>query len=136
MKQLEIPMKISFRVVLAVLLVLGTIAFARDKKKNDDKGKVANINFLVVKESNGKPVKFAAVIIHPVNERGEQERGGYELKTDLHGKTNAPYIPYGTIRVQVIAPGFRTYGEDFKIDETSKVITIKLQPPAPQVTIY
>ena len=131
-------MKRSVQVICAVLLVLGAVAFAHDKKKDkdSDKGKVSNIKFVVIKATDGKPVRFAAVVIHPVNKDDHQERGGYELKTDMDGKTNAPYIPYGRIRVQVIARGFRTYGEDFVIDEPSKTITIKLQRPAPQVTTY
>ena len=41
-------------------------------------------------------------------------------------------------RIQVIAPGFRTYGEDFSMDQPLFVNgeCIKLQKPAQQLSIY
>ena len=50
-------------------------------------------------------MRNAAVIMHPVNEKGKQERGGLELKTDPDGKANFDGIPYGPLRVQVLAHG-------------------------------
>ena len=64
------------------------------------------LSFLVVKEDNGKPVRNAAVVLHPVNTNGKQGRGGFELKTDSDGKTHFEGVPYGKLRVQVLAPGF------------------------------
>jgi hypothetical protein len=40
------------------------------------------------------------------------------------------------MRVQVIASGFRTYGEDFNIDKPTLEITVKLQKPKEQFSIY
>ncbi len=51
------------------------------------------LNFLVVKETNGKPVRNASVILHPVNKHGKQERGGLQLKTDAEGKTSFDGAP-------------------------------------------
>ncbi|MGC2194453.1 MAG: carboxypeptidase-like regulatory domain-containing protein [Terriglobales bacterium] len=94
------------------------------------------LSFLVVKEDNGKPVRNAAVVLHPVNARGKQGRGGFELKTDSDGKTHFEGVPYGTLRVQVLASGFQTFGEDYEIDAASKDITVKLKRPQKQYSIY
>ena len=59
-----------------------------------------------------------------------------ELKTDSEGKTNMDGVPFGKLRVQVIAPGFRTYGEDVEINQPEQEITIKLQRPQDQYSIY
>src|ERR1700740_2015754 len=67
--------------------------------------------FTVIKDDNGKPVRNAAVVLHPVNAKGKQERGGMELKTSPEGKCDFDGIPYGALRVQVLAHGFQTYGE-------------------------
>ena len=94
------------------------------------------LSFVVVKEDNGKPVRNAAVVLHPVNGRGKQQRGGFELKTDNEGKTHFEGVPYGKLRVQVLASGFQTYGEDYDIDSEAKEITVKLKRPQRQYSIY
>jgi hypothetical protein len=94
------------------------------------------LNFLVVKNDNGKPVRNAAVIMHPVTSHGKQGQGGMELKTDLDGKANTEGIPYGMLRVQVLAQGFQTYGEDFDIEKPQMSFTIKLKRPQTQYSIY
>lgn len=115
--------------LLACVAALATVAWAGDKPS-------AKINFLVVKEYNGKPVRNAAVILHAVDRDGHQSKGGLELKTDLDGKTTIEGIPFGTVRVQVIARGFQTFGQDFSINQVTHEFTIKLQPPQGQYSIY
>jgi hypothetical protein len=96
----------------------------------------ADLKFLVLKDDNGKPVRNAAVVLHPVNEKGKQGRGGFELKTDSEGKTQFQGVPFGKLRVQVLAPGFQTFGEDYDISEMEKEITIRLKRPQKQFSIY
>ena len=81
-------------------------------------------------------MRNAAVIMHPVNEKGRQERGGLELKTDPEGKANFDGVPYGPLRVQVLASGFQTFGEDYTIEKDKTEITIKLKRPQGQFSIY
>jgi len=96
----------------------------------------AILNFLVTKDDNGKPVRNAAVIMHPVNAHGKQGRGRLELKTDAEGKSSFDGIPYGKLRVQVLATGFQTYGEDFDVNQPKMSVTIKLKRPQGQYSIY
>jgi hypothetical protein len=102
---------------------------------SQDKGS-ADVSFKVLKDDNGKPVRNAAVIMHNVNEKGKASAGGMELKTDAEGNASYSGLPYGKILIQVIAPGFQTYGENFDINEASKTITIKLKRPQEQYSIY
>jgi len=97
---------------------------------------IAKINLLIVRESGGKPVKNAEVVLHLVDKSGNQKQEGLELKTHDDGKAEATGVPYGKVRVQVIARGFRTFGEDYAIDQPTLEITIKLQKPASQFSIY
>jgi Carboxypeptidase regulatory-like domain len=117
-------------VLLAVVLSVGYLA------AQDDEGPLASLRFLVVRDSNGKPVKNAAVVLHPVNRKGKQQRAGIELKTDLEGRTGFDGIPYGSLRVQVLARGFQTFGEDYDINKADMEIRIKLKRPAGQYSIY
>jgi len=121
---------------LAVLLLLFALLGVASAQKNKDEEPTAVLNFLVLKEDNGKPIRNAAVIMHPVNASGKQSRGGLELKTDLDGKTSFDGIPYGKLRVQVLASGFQTFGEDYDIDRAKMDLTIKLKRPQGQYSIY
>jgi hypothetical protein len=109
-----------------------TLAFA--DKKSEPQG-ATDVKFQVLKADNGKPVRNAAVILHPVGKDGNQSRGGEELKTDSEGNAKLT-IPYGKVRIQVIAPGFQTFGEDIDFNEPTKEVLIKLNRPGEQYSIY
>ena len=126
-------MKFAFRVGSLWLLAFAVVLPAASKKKPDP---LATLNFVVVRDENDKPIRNAAVVMHPVAENGKQERGGLELKTDPEGKASYDGVPYGKLRVQVLAPGFQTYGEDYDVGQPSLEITIKLKRPARQYSIY
>lgn len=96
----------------------------------------SNMHFVVVRDSNQKPIRNAAVILHPVTSKGRQKKGSLELKTDSEGRTGFDGVPYGMLRIQVIAPGYQTFGEDYEIAEPNREIIIKMQKPKDQVTIY
>ena len=117
---------------LLIVCFLGVAAAQRDPNPEP----TAVMNFLVVKEDNGKPIRNAAVIMHPVNPHGQQSRGGLELKTDPDGKTSFDGIPYGKLRVQVLAHGFQTFGEDYDVNQAKMDLTIKLKRPQGQYSIY
>ena len=117
-------------VILAVLLMLG-LAAAGDKPQQ-----ASNLSFVVLKDENGKPVRNASVVLHQVDSRGRQGRGGLELKTDHEGRASYAGLPYGKVRIQVIAPGFQTYGEDHEINQPEHEFVIKLKRPQEQHTIY
>ncbi len=118
--------------LLLILWLLGAAAAQRDPNADP----TAILTFLIVKEDNGKPIRNAAVIMHPVNDHGKQSRGGLELKTDADGKTSFDGIPYGKLRVQVLASGFQTFGEDYDVDRAKMDLTIKLKRPQGQYSIY
>lgn len=119
---------------LIVFCALTLTAVPAHSKKN--RNPIANVNFVVVRDENGKPVRNAAVVMHPVDEDGDQQRSGVELKTDADGKANYEFTPYGKLRIQVLARGFQTYGEDYEIGQPEMEITIKLKRPAKQYSIY
>ncbi|HLW52544.1 MAG TPA: carboxypeptidase-like regulatory domain-containing protein [Candidatus Angelobacter sp.] len=122
------------RVLLAgvVVAVLTLSGFAQHHEEQ----KTAQLNFVVIKDTNGKPVRNAEIVLHPVDKMGKQKQEGLELKTHEDGKASVAGIPYGKLRVQVIASGYRTYGEDYDIAQPAHEITIKMQRPADQYSIY
>jgi hypothetical protein len=119
-------------VVLAMLALTGVAVGQKDKEEEP----TSWMYFLILKDDNGKPVRNAAVIMHAVNPQGKQARGGMELKTDAEGKANFDGVPYGPLRVQVLAPGFQTFGEDYTVDKDKMEITIKVKRPQGQYSLY
>jgi len=97
---------------------------------------LSTVNFTVTKSFNGKPVRNAAVVIHPVGKNGKQGRGGIELKTDPDGKAHYDGLPFGKVRIQVIAESLQTFGEDIEIMKDTQEIAIKLDRPKSQYSIY
>jgi hypothetical protein len=126
-------MRIAIRLVAISLFVLGLVVTVAAKQKHEP---LATINFVVVRDENGKPIRDAAVVLHPVDDHGKQERGGLELKTDPDGKASYEGVPYGKLRIQVLAHGFQTYGDDYNVSEPSLDITVKMKRPAGQYSIY
>jgi hypothetical protein len=131
-------MKKSFSIAGALIVVFGVGAFGRVWAQDDRpvEPPMSDLRFVVVKDYNGKPVRNAAVVLHPVNKKGDQAMGGLELKTDNEGETNIDGIPYGPLRVQVLAPGFQTFGEDYQINKPEMQITVKLKRPGRQYSSY
>jgi hypothetical protein len=128
-------MKKRLLIVIAVVIALGVGMIGLAGAQDED-GPMSDLRFVVVRDYNGKPVRNAAVVLHPVNRKGKQSRGGLELKTDGEGRANIDGIPYGPLRVQVLAQGFQTFGEDYKIDRAETEITVKLKRPGGQYSIY
>lgn len=95
----------------------------------------SRIEVTILRNSSGKPIESAAVIFHPIE--GDRDQGGMELKTNEDGKAVIDVIPMGdTVRLQVIAKGFQTYGQDFKVDKDLIKMEIRMKRPGEQYSIY
>lgn len=145
-------MKLSLRRAVlwgALPLLLVTLAQAAPAGQNDSRKdesvrrgrkykpppETARIEVTVVRASTGKPIPNAAVVFHPME--GERDKGNLELKTNEDGKAVMDVLPIGdTLRLQVIANGFQTYGEDYKVETAEKQILVKMKRPTEQYSIY
>ena len=112
----------------ATLLLLGSVALVQDD--------MALLNFVVIRDYNGKPIRNASVVMHPVEKNGKQSKGGLQLKTDAEGKASFDGVPYGKLRIQVLAQGFQTFGDDYAIEKPTMEITVKMKRPQGQYSIY
>jgi 5-hydroxyisourate hydrolase-like protein (transthyretin family) len=129
-------------VIVAVFgLVVSSLA-AGAQQNNAKRGRkykspppTSRIEVTVLRDVNGKPIENAAVIFHPME--GEKNKGNMELKTNEDGKTVIDVMVIGDIvRMQVIAKGFQTFGQDFKIDKPEMAIEIRMRRPGEQYSIY
>jgi hypothetical protein len=132
----------SLIVCAGILLSSSLALFGQDDAAPQRRGRkykappaTSHIVVTVVKASNGKPVVNAGVVFHPMKDG--KDDGNLEVKTDPEGKAVIDVIPTGSdLRVQVIAYGFATFGEDYKVDAATKEIAIALLPPRAQVSAY
>jgi hypothetical protein len=129
-------MNIQRLIPACLVVILLSLAASAGQKTAPAAQKTASVNLTVVRDANGKPVKNAEVVLHLIDNHGKQKQEGLELKTHDDGKAEATGIPYGKVRIQVIAPGFKTYGEDVSVNQPNLELTIKLQKPAEQLSIY
>ncbi len=133
-----------FAAISLAMVSSAVLPAAAQSSKNDDSGwsrkyktppQSSRIEVTVLKAFNGKPVVDAAVIFHPIE--GDKDKGVLELKTNEDGKAVINVIPIGdTVRLQVIANGYQTYGQDYKINKAEMSMEIKLKRPAPQYSTY
>jgi len=130
---MRVDMKRNVLVLITLEIVLAIAGLARAQ---DNEGPTSSLRFVVVRDSDGKPVRNAEVVLHPVKRKGKQAKGEMELKTDAEGRTNIDGVPYGSLRIQVLAPHFQTFGEDYEINKAEMEITVKLKHPGGQYSIY
>lgn len=124
--------------LVVFLTIFPLLSFAQadhNQRKYTPPPATASIKVTVLRATNGKPIANAAVIFHPVE--GDRDKGALELKSDEDGNVSIDVIPIGdTVRLQVIADGWKTYGEDYKVDTASKEIVVKMKRPGEQYSFY
>ena len=85
-----------------------------------------------VRDATSKwPVHQASVAVNFVTTRKLRKdlRREWNSKTNRRGLVEFPEIPSGKVRVQVIAPAYRTAGEIFEISGEEQTVKIKLERP-------
>ena len=124
---------------LFALALVGLSASAQSKdsgrgRKFKEPPPTARLEITVLHDTNGKPIENASVIFHVINSR---EKGNMQLRTNEDGKTVIDVLEIGsTVRFQVVAQGYQTYGQDFKIDKASLNLLVKLSRPVDQYSVY
>jgi hypothetical protein len=134
-KIVALTLVVGLGLLSSSIAVHGQDAPAKRGRKYKSPPPTARLEVTIVRDFNGKPIENAAVVFHPMV--GEKDDGNMELKTNEDGKTIIDILPIGdTVRLQVIARGFQTYGEDYKIDRADLAIDIRMKRPGEQYSIY
>jgi hypothetical protein len=121
---------------MVCLLLMGAVGASAGAKKKKAPEQFCRLGFVVLRESDGGPVKYASVVLHFLRKDGSQESEGLQLKTGSEGRASVEDIPYGRLRLQVVAHGLQTYGEDVEVNQATQEFVIRLKPPADQVSNY
>lgn len=129
-------LKISLRVVSCLILLIAAVAHGQDKDadakaKADSDAKDVRLTIIVTGGEEKKPVDSASVYIRYVEEHkhGKDKKVEMNLKTNQEGVCHVPVIPPGKFVVQVIADGWKTYGEYYELNQSEQTINIALVRP-------
>jgi hypothetical protein len=85
-----------------------------------------------VNGNTGKAVANASVYVRYNKPGGilhKDKLAELDLKTNGEGSVRVPPVPQGNIMVQVIAPGWHTFGKWYEINKDEESISITLDPP-------
>jgi hypothetical protein len=128
--------KISMRMILLLVLLISNAAKGQDKNadvkaKADSDAKDARLTIVVTGGEDKKPIDSASVYVRYVEEHkhGKDKKIEMNLKTNQSGVCHVPVIPPGKFVVQVIADGWKTYGEYYDVSQTEQTININLARP-------
>jgi hypothetical protein len=124
-------------VILLSLALLFPLALRGQEKNPDAKGKSdpasssVRLTIVVTNGEDKKPVDSASVYVKFVEARklAKDKKIEMNLKTNLSGICHVPEIPRGKFLIQVIAPGWKTFGEYYEVDQAEQTINIELARP-------
>lgn len=102
--------------------------------KKEQAAPQASFNRLKIEVTGGegnKPVENASVYVKTVEERAILKNKKLELnvKTNQQGVAHVPEPPLGRVLIQIVVPGWKTYGKWYDITEPNQVIKIHLERP-------
>jgi hypothetical protein len=121
--------------VFSMLLLLSPMVAAGQNKGSETKDKsnsgTTRLTIVVTAGTNKKPVDNASVYVRFVETRIllKDKKIEMDLKTNLSGICHSPEIPRGKILVQIVAPGWKTFGRYYQVEQAERTIKINLDPP-------
>lgn len=128
--------KPCFAALSLLALVLAVGAHAQDRGAGAGAGadsgpKDSRLTIVVTGGEEKKPVDSASVYIRYVEEHkhGKDKKIEMNLKTNQNGICHVPVNPPGKFLVQVIAEGWKTYGEYYDGSQSEQTINISLARP-------
>lgn len=117
--------------VLSLILAAGLSAAPPDK--------VSRLSLKVLTEGEKKPVSNAHVVVRFVSGKKffiKDKRTSWEAQTNRSGVVVLDDIPTGNVKIQIIARGYQTFGDEFELKKAEEELTLLLKPPAKQVSAY
>jgi len=120
---------IALALALACWLVPGTLLAEKEETRL----------IIGVVGPKGRPVPKASVTITFVSGRKmlvKKVRSEWNTRTTSKGLAEFPEIPSGKVRLQVIASGYQTYGDEFEVSGEEMTHTVRLSRPKGQYSAH
>jgi hypothetical protein len=136
MRVVRNSMKNTIIVLASLVLLFAVVGRGQDKNadskgKSDAASKAVRLTIVVTGGDDKQPVDNASVYVRYVEERKilKDKKIEMNLKTNLSGVCHAPEIPRGKFMIQVVAEGWKPYGEYFEGNQAEQTVNIKLVRP-------
>ncbi len=102
----------------------------KDAKPEKDSG-LTRVRIEIVAGEKDQPVDSASVYVKYQQERVilKDKKHEMNLKSNKDGVVRVPPLPRGKVLVQVIAQGWKTFGQWYELNQEEQTIRIKLQKP-------
>jgi hypothetical protein len=93
--------------------------------------RISRLTIAVTGGDQNVPVENASVYVKFKIDRKlrKDEKIALNVKTNREGIAHIPDPPIGTVLIQIVADGWRTYGKSFEITDPDQVIKIHLEKP-------
>lgn len=122
--------------VVAILLQGMTLAAqpqSNDKKEERSKeSSTTNLRIEVTAGEKSESVSNASVYVRFERPGGllhKDKKVEMNLRTNQEGVTKVPDVPRGKVLIQVIASGWKTFGQWYTLEKEEETIKIKLEKP-------
>jgi hypothetical protein len=112
--------------VAASLLAFSVASHAQSGKDDPKAAKSAGTSSIRIELTGGdakKPIEDASVYV-------KFKKIELNLKTNQNGVARSPQIPKGRVLIQIVAPGWKTFGQYYEITEDEQVIQINIERPS------
>lgn len=125
------PRRIWLILTCAALLVPRGFAQSDKEKPSSKDNESTKLRIEVTAGEKSEPVDSASVYVKFQKERllAKDKMIEMNVKTNREGVAKIPTVPRGKVLVQVIAPGWKTYGKWYDVSEEEQTIKINLQKP-------
>ena len=127
---------LRFCLTLALSALVAPVCLAQAEGKEKEKssgadGETTKLRIHVTAGEKSEPVDSASVYVKFQKERvlAKDKMIEMNVKTNREGVAVVPTVPRGKVLIQVIAPGWKTYGKWYDVSEGEQTIKISLQKP-------
>ena len=117
---------------LSVILLPSILrAQSGDKPAKEKQEGTTKLRIEVTAGDEGKPVESASVYVRYTQGRklGKDKKIEQNWKTNKDGVIKVPEVPRGSVMIQVIAAGWKTFGKWYEMDQDEQTVKIRLQKP-------
>lgn len=130
-RRISIVLTVACAFSFLIVSLANAQATPDEKKPKSDDSATTRIRIVITGGEKDQPVAEASVYIRYLQPKflHKDKMVEMNLKTSQEGMIKVPEIPQGRTEIQVIAPGWKTFGKWYDLEKPEETINIKLVRP-------
>jgi hypothetical protein len=117
---------------IATMLLLVAIALPAFSQAKEDEPQT-KLRIEVTAGDKSVPVDMASIyvryVISDASKELKDKKFELNLKSNREGIASLPHVPRGKVTIQVIAPGWKTFGQIYELISDEQTVKIHLEKP-------